>query len=232
LPGIPAAAILVALLWTDESASQNKSILPFALFNLGLAIVLAAVIFLSPNLLGYDPAVPELKQLLQQSGLPIRGGIIWAATAIGIALLLQKRRWRSWLWIANLLGFAAFVIFVLHPGYFFVDELRQKPLRQFAAIAVQQIRPQEELIMIGFEKPSLVFYTQRPVVYFPNAREAFIYVKQAAASHPNRPSALVLSQSNKLKRRFLKNVQYEELANSNAYRLLRLFKITGKIADD
>ncbi|MBP0685500.1 hypothetical protein J8J21_20875, partial [Mycobacterium tuberculosis] len=71
------------------------------------------------------------------------------------------------LWGVNLVGFAAFLIFVAFPFSHLVDLERQLPLRQMAQ-AVNQVRqPGEELVMLsrGFPKPSLVFYTQQPVTY-------------------------------------------------------------------
>jgi len=52
-------------------------------------------------------------------------GVIWAITAVAGAVLLLRRRWR-WLLSVNLLVLA-FVIFVLTPAYFLVDQARQLP---------------------------------------------------------------------------------------------------------
>ncbi|MEW5855908.1 MAG: glycosyltransferase family 39 protein, partial [Cyanobacteriota bacterium] len=118
LPLMPAAGILVALLFSDqlrtevkglrteeeEASSQELAVnQPEAEFptqpsvlrpqpsflrplfwsgvvNVVFLSVLAGAILYSPNFLGYDPAVPDLRQIVQQSGLTVRGGIIWGAT--------------------------------------------------------------------------------------------------------------------------------------------------------
>jgi 4-amino-4-deoxy-L-arabinose transferase-like glycosyltransferase len=94
LPLMPAAAIIVALFWSDqinralEVKDQNKkehsSLLWSGVFNVLFLLIIAGAIFFLPLYLGYDPAVPNLRELLQQAGLPVRGGIIWALTAIGL----------------------------------------------------------------------------------------------------------------------------------------------------
>ena len=232
LPAIPAAAILVTGVWNNSIHSEEEfppkqqikdsGLLFSGLFNLVLALTFSIGIFISPSLLGYDPAAPNLTDLFQQSGIPIKAAIIWGLTAVGIALLLQQKK--HWLWSINLVGFAAFVIFAITPGYFLVDRLRQMPLRELAAQAIQQQKPGEELIMVGFKKPSLVFYTQRPVTFFPNFEFALYYIQQNAAKKPPPPSVLILAQYNKTGENFLLPNEYKNLGQSGSYRLIRLSK--------
>ena len=232
LPLMPAAAIMVTLLWTEQMfpmvrgdyTNTRRWLWWSGLFNLVLVLAIASFIFLSPNLIGYDPAVPDLKQVLQDSGIPLRGGIIWGLTATAIVILLRKKQLRPWLWSANLVGFIAFLIFVLSPGYFLLDKVRQEPLRELAAIAVQQQKPGEELIMVGFEKPSLVFYTQRPVTFFSFFEFALIYMQQSAVKNPASPSVLILAQYNKTGEEFLQPGQSKTIAEAGSYKLIRVSK--------
>lgn len=99
LPLMPAAAILVALLWSDPGTgelgdagfrrsvepeahpkgnaspahAQDVGLLCSGVFNVVFLLILAGAIWCSPRFVGYDPAAPNLAQLLQQSGLPWRG---------------------------------------------------------------------------------------------------------------------------------------------------------------
>ena len=235
LPLIPAAAILVALLWSDEKAflrkkhtlERTKRKITFyqlcSILNIVFLLAYAGAIFFSPDWMGYNPYAPNVRQALQQSSLPLWGGIIWAATAIGAALLLLRRQER-WLWSVNLVGFLAFLIFVMQPTLFLFDRELQLPLRQLAAIAVQQRvqQPNEELIMIGFKKPSLVFYTQQPVTYITNPKEVFAYINKKAVSQPQPPSVMILSQPSRLKEAGLQPYQYQDLGNAGAYQLIRV----------
>ncbi|MBD1935140.1 MULTISPECIES: ArnT family glycosyltransferase [Cyanophyceae] len=257
LPLMPAAGILVALLFseqmtfvsrplsvvTEESSSlnpqtldsnnlpiqpshptsKNKGLFWSGIVNVVFLAVLAGGILYSPNFLGYDPAVPDLQQLVQNSGLPVRGFIIWGAAAVSAAVLLWRRWWR-WLWSPNLIGFMAFIIFVLTPAYFMMDNARQLPLRELSAIAAQVERPGEPMVMIGFKKPSVVFYTQRPVNYFAKASSAMEYIEAISASEAKPPSVLILTEPKYLQQTKLAPHQYQTLGKVGAYQLIRISK--------
>ncbi|MBE9129623.1 MULTISPECIES: ArnT family glycosyltransferase [unclassified Coleofasciculus] len=233
LPLIPAAAILVALLGSDLCTSISKGqkrqplFLVCGVINVLLSLVLAGAIFYSPDIIGYDPAAPNLTERLQASGLPLRGGAIWGATAVAAAIALLKQRWWRWLGVVNLIGFVAFLMVVVTPASFLMDEARQLPLRQLSAIAAQVERPGEELLMIGFKKPSVVFYSQRPVNYFDEDHKGIAYVEKKATTQPNPPSVLILLDSkklNKFKEEWLKPNEYKTLSRAGAYELIRVAK--------
>ncbi len=232
LPLMPAAAILVALWWSDLLTYRvpGKRHLPLLLsggFNVVFLLVIAAAIFYSPKLIGYDPAAPNISELLQASGLPLIGGLIWTTTAIACVIaLLQPRNWR-WLWVVNLVGFVAFIIFTITPASFLMDRARQLPLRELSAIATQVKQPGEELLMMGFEKPSVVFYTQKPVNYFDEEHKAIAYIEQLAATGLNPRSVIVLIDTkrlNKINKYWLKPNEYNSLATAGAYQLIRISK--------
>nr|WP_216670616.1 glycosyltransferase family 39 protein [Microcoleus asticus] len=235
LPLIPAAAILVTLLWSDIIAGNepknrrgNLEIKPNSLprgllvtyiFNVIFLLIVAGATFYSYNWLGDDPAMPNFPQAIQQSGLLIVGGTIWIITAVAIALLLWKRQQR-WILVANLIGLVAFIIFGLTPAYKVVDINRQLPLRQLAQVAVQQKLPGEELMMVGFWKPSLVFYTQGPVTYYRAVQKAIDYIKES--KNPTSPSILVLGYPEKFVQLGLQPNQYQLLDSRGAYQLARV----------
>lgn len=235
LPLMPAAAILVALLFSKEISSiiehrllgKNQGLLWSGIFNLVLVFAVACVILYSPNLIGYDPAVPELDKLVEQSGLPMRGFFIWGLTSLGVGILLLRRRWQPFLVGINLVGFLAFLIFVLTPGYFLVDEARQLPLRELATVVTQVQQPEEELIMVGFKKPTLVFYTKRTVNFFKSFEDAFAYIDQPASTKQKSSSVLILTQYNKIDTAILQRHKYENLSNTSAYQLLRVSQKKG-----
>jgi 4-amino-4-deoxy-L-arabinose transferase-like glycosyltransferase len=227
LPLMPAAAILVALLFSaDNSKNAAKNSLLFLLsgwLNVVLLLAVAAALFYLPDLIGSDPAIPDLHKLIQQSGLPVLGGFIWAITALVVAVLLLRRQWR-WLWSINLLGFMAFLIFVLTPVYFLVDQARQQPLRELSLIAAKVEQPGEDLIMIGFPKPSVVFYSQRPVTYIKIAEDGVAHIQKWVNNPMSPDSVLVLTQPKRVKKLGLQPPQYQNLAKVGAYQLIRVFK--------
>lgn len=226
LPLMPAAAILVALLFSSEFFKNSKLLSLNGWLNVVFLLAVAGALFYSPYLLGSDPAIPNLRQLIRQSGLPVLGGVIWAITALAGAVLLLRRQWR-WLWSVNLLGFVAFVIFVLTPAYFLVDQARQLPLRELSAIAAKVEQPGEDLIMIGFKKPSVVFYSQRHVTYIKEASDGAARIQQWADNVTYPPSVLVLTQPKRVKKLGLQPHQYQNLGASGAYQLIRVFKNTA-----
>ena len=227
LPLMPAAAILVALMWDSawrvKGKKQPHSLVWSGWLNVIFLLAVAGALFYLPDIIGADPAIPNLDKLIQRSGLPVLGSVIWGLTALIGAVLLLRRRGR-WLWSVNLVGFIAFVIFVLTPAYFLVDQARQLPLRELSAIAAKADQPSEDLIMIGFKKPSVVFYAQRSVTYIKTADDGVAYVQKWAANATPPRSLLVLSQPQRVERVALQVDQYQELGKSGAYQLIRVFK--------
>ncbi len=236
VPLMPAAAILVALWWSDlftygeegrEEKKARSSLILSGGFNIVFLLIIGAAILLSPNFIGYDPAAPKLAQLVGNSGLSLVGGVIWGIAAIAASLTLWQRGGWRWLWTVNFVGFVAFILFVITPASFLMDKARQLPLRQLSAIAAQVELPGEEFVMMGFEKPSVAFYSQRLVHYFDEDDEAIAHIEHIAETHSNPPSALVLIDTkrfNEVKENFLKPNEYKTLAHSGAYQLVRISK--------
>ncbi|MFB2773312.1 ArnT family glycosyltransferase [Pelatocladus sp. BLCC-F211] len=246
LPLMPAAAILVGFLWSDffqdTAVSQqggqggqgnNFSVLssPTPLspssflwtgwINVVFVSAIAAALFYVPRLIGADPAAPEFRQLLQQSGLTTLGSGIWLVCAVVLAVIILRRRWRLLIGV-NLLAFALSLIFVLTPALFLIDQQRQLPLRELAAIAVQAEKPGEELVMVGFQKPTVVFYSQRPVNYIKMSAAAGDYVRTQAVKKTQSDSILVLAQPKKFPEMGLQQNSYQSLGKSGAYQLIRV----------
>ena len=235
LPLLPAAAILVTLLWGDIVAGKEeevrrvqlnkktnsipRSLLVTFIVNIVFLLILAGAIFYCYHWLGDDPAMPNFPQALQQSGLLILGGAIWIIAAGAIALLLWKRQQR-WILAVNFIGLVAFIIFGLTPAYNLVDINRQLPLRQLAQVAVQQKLPGEEFMMIGFAKPSVVFYSHLPVTYYRLPKGAIDHIE--ASKNQTSPSILVLGYPDKFVQFGLQPNEYQLLDSRGPYQLARV----------
>ena len=223
LPLMPAASILVALLYSADASNSNQNSKLLSIsgwFNIVLLLVAAGAAFFIPYLLGSDPAILNPHQLFQQSDLPVMGTAIWATTAVAIAILLMRRRWSGVLWI-NLLGFIAFIIFVLMPTFFLIDQARQLPLRQLAAIVRTAEQPGEEIIMIGFKKPSVVFYAQRQVNYIGSTGHTIDYIRNLVSTKIHPRSVLILSLPQNLSAFKVQQSQYQNLGEIGTYQLIR-----------
>ena len=228
LPLMPASAILVALPWSEPipyqpSWKHRRFFYISRWLNVALVLLLAVGLFLAPRLVGVDPAIPNLRLLVEQSGLPIIGGIIWAIAGIGGAALILVRQ-GQWLLKLNLAAFIAFVIFVMMPTAFLMDEARQVPLKELSAIAGAARVPNEELVMIGFKKPSVVFYSQLPVTYIKETNAGISYVQKLLNLKSASFSAMVLAQPKKLVKLETPPVNSQQLGEAGAYRLIRVTK--------
>jgi 4-amino-4-deoxy-L-arabinose transferase-like glycosyltransferase len=233
LPLMPASAILVALLWSHviednrnispspHHRVSTSSLLITGWVNVAFVSVIAVLLFYIPKLLGIDPAAPEFRELLQQSGIPVLGGVIWLLCAVVLATLLQARRYQFLLSV-NIVAFTAFLIFVLTPALFLMDRERQLPLRELSAIAVQAQQPSEELLMVGFKKPTVVFYTRRHVTFMRMTPVAKQYIQNKAVKKEQPPSVLILAQPKKFPDLGLEPNDYEKLGSKGAYELIRV----------
>ena len=240
LPLMPAAAILVGIFWSEiivngalvpkksvirssEVATQSISTIggKFLYFSIILNIIflliLAVAIIFSFNWLGRDPAMPHFPELIKNSGLLIRGGIIWIATTIVIGFMFRKKH-ISWIWSANFIGLIACLIFTINPMMFLVDQERQLPLRQLAEKIIQVKQPGEEIIMISFEKPSLVFYTQEPVAFFRRATNAREYLEKLVKKDPL-GNVIIIGYPKKFIHAGLEPGKYQYLDSRGAYQL-------------
>lgn len=227
LPLLPAAAIMVALFWSDQLTRQRTHRFAWISHwvNFALLAGLAVAILYCTQWIGKDPEMPDFRERLEQSGLLATGAWIWGCGAIAAFILLLKRQGR-WLWSLNLISFTAFVLLVLMPAAMLMDSQRQLPLRQIAATIVQVQQPGEPAVMVGFAKPSMVFYTQRPMIYMEELENVPRRLKRLAKQDSVPPSILVLGRARKLKEAGLleasNRYRYQTISESGVYQLLRL----------
>ncbi|MEM9119864.1 MAG: glycosyltransferase family 39 protein [Cyanobacteria bacterium P01_F01_bin.56] len=200
LPLMPAAAILVGLSWSDrlcpprEPSSQSGLALAMSDgLNLLIFAVLAGAAWYSPNWMGNDPAMPGLPNLVRASGVMMRAALIWGiALCVGLGLFVRHRQ--RWLWTVNLMAFASFILLSILPALQLADQVRQQPLREIATTAIAEQQSNEVLYMVGFMKPSLVFYTQAPVTYIERPSE----LRQTLLTEQSMQSALVVGTENEI----------------------------------
>ncbi|ELS03423.1 PMT family glycosyltransferase, 4-amino-4-deoxy-L-arabinose transferase [Xenococcus sp. PCC 7305] len=232
LPLIPAGSILVAMLWDEYFARglakpkkfQDQGFLISILANLLLAILFAIAFILLPTFIGKDPAIPELNLLLTKSGLTTKGAIVWGLIAIAIMSCLIRIRYWRWIIAVNLVGFVAFTSFVLLPTSFFLDVNRQLPLREIAQEIITVQRAHEPIIMLGFKKPSLVFYTQQPVQFFRRKKSLSEYITEFDADIKS-DTFLLISRAKEIRKvAKLQPQDYQQLAKKGVYNLIRVLK--------
>ncbi|HEY9704196.1 MAG TPA: hypothetical protein V6C58_17225, partial [Allocoleopsis sp.] len=125
----------------------------------------------------------------------------------------------------NLIGFLAFIIFWVNPVFLLIDQERQLPLRELALTVKQIHNPsQEELVMIGFKKPSIVFYSQHNFNFFNSTPEDAANAMKFMRSKSGEKSILIITRDEELKQTGLQVNQYEKLEQKGVYMLLKINK--------
>ncbi len=209
LPLMPAAAIMIGLMWAGPI--QRGTWISAAL-TIIFSVVLAIASYLTPTWLGGDPVMPNFPELVKESQTMLYGSIVWSLAALfGLGLMLKRQV--RWVWAVGFIAFMAFTIVSILPVAQIADSQRQLPLRELAKTIQTQQQPDETLAMVGFMKPSLAFYTQRPVlyVYNPASKQLQATGQALVVGHPDE-IAMVIShhQSGKI------------IQTSGTYQLARL----------
>lgn len=223
LPLMPAAAILVGLLWSDvltRPHQPQKGLVISAIFNLLLFVVFAVGGLLSPNWMTGDSSMPNIGQAVRDSQIMVWSAGLWSVTAIAGLILLLRRQAR-WLWLVNGISVVAFIAFIAMPAFFLVDEQRQLPLREISETIVETHRPKEPIVMLGFKKPSVVFYTQKPVKYFYPPEQAGQYARRMLR-RPDTNSVLIVGEQAKMINTGFAPDQMEVLETLTPYQLVRV----------
>lgn len=224
LPLMPAAAILVALLWSNQEQDYpptNRPLLGSTIANIVIYVLLAGASYWGTNWIGFDPMAPQLPQALRDSGLPIISALFWlgAAAVLGWCLWQNHERWG---WLVNGVVMILAIILILTPASAIYDQQRQAPLRELSTIARTQAQPKEQLIMLGDTKPSVVFYSQKPVVYLWAAQQVLPHLGNTMRSELGSTSAMIISMRDQLQKTGLKARNWEVLGRSGPYRLVRV----------
>lgn len=227
LPVTPAVVIIIALFWGDKFSERqpqketNWLFLVTAILNIIILTVLAIASAISGKLIGDDPSAPTLADNLVTSGIPIISTISWGLGAfIGIILLFKKRLWR-WLWSANLVAFFAFATFVFPPLIPLLDSERQQSFRELSMQIKQEIKPEEEIFLIGFTRYSIVYYGENKVNFVDNTEALKIYLKEYERTNN---SMLILAESTYLQNSDLQKTNYQLVSAKGAYKLIRVNK--------
>lgn len=197
LPLMPAAAIMVGLMWAGP---QQKGMGLSALLSIVFFAILSVASYLTPNWIGGDPVMPNFPDLVRDSQAMLHGSIVWGlATLAGLGLLLARKV--RWVWAVSFIAFVAFTAVSILPVAAIADSQRQLPLRQLAKTIQTEQQADETIAMVGFMKPSLVFYTQRPVlyVYNPDSDQLKATGQALVVGHPDEiATAMGVSQSGEI----------------------------------
>ncbi|BAQ63786.1 glycosyltransferase family 39 protein [Geminocystis sp. NIES-3709] len=223
LPVTPAVVIIIALFWGEklrESSPKNEKLfLVSAIFNLIILLALSIASAISVSLIGEDTSAPTFAENLGKSGIPIISAISWGLGVVtAIALLWKKPLWR-WFWSSNLLAFFAFVTFVFPPLIPLLDIERQQSFRAISLQIKEEIKPQEEVFLIGFTRYSIVYYADHSVNFVHGIEDFQDQIKQ---KNLQGKTILVVVESKYLEDSPLGKMDYDLVSQKQAYKLIRI----------
>lgn len=224
LPLMPAAAVLVALLWSNQEQDYpvtHRPLLGSTIANVVVYVLVAGVSYWGIQWIGFDPMAPQFPQALRDSGLPIVSAIFWLGAAGVLGWCLWQRQER-WAWLINGVVMILAILLIMTPASAIYDQQRQAPLRELSTIARLQSQPNEQLILLGDTKPSVVFYSQKPVVYLWAAQQVLPHLGATMRTELGSTSAMILSMRDQLQKTGLKARNWEVLGRSGPYRLVRV----------
>ena len=228
LPLIPAAAILVALLWGEEFTTEPSNVPRAAFFvsiicNIVLLVAFVLGLLFLPDLVGTDAAMQQVSVILKTATFPLSGAIIWGIAAISCIGLLQKRRNWRWIIAVNIVGFLLFFMVFGYPGYALMDQTRQLPLRQLSAVVKQVKQPGEKIMMVGFKKSSVTYYSHQSVGYFWSLNQEAIAFLETI---PQSSTLLLIGEIDQITSSGLDAEDYQIISQKAPYQLIRLKRET------
>ncbi|NDG74717.1 MAG: glycosyl transferase family 39 [Synechococcaceae bacterium WB8_1B_136] len=235
LPALPAGALLVGLLFQPLPPPADQPCQPLASEPLGAGVrvsgwinalvlaVMALAAAVAPRFLGADPAYPRFAEAVRSSGLPLLLALPLLAAALSLAaLLLLKPTGLSWLWMPNGAAFVAVLALVVPALAPLLDRERQLPIRQLATLAGRQALPREPLLVAGYKRYSVVFYSGRPVLFVDNPRHALEALHGPKAPQPSPPTLLLMGSDSEFLDFGLGPGDGKLIARRDAHQLLRV----------
>ncbi|MFM2123317.1 MAG: hypothetical protein RLZZ589_1754, partial [Cyanobacteriota bacterium] len=228
LPAMPGGALLVGLLFRPWPSDQAR---PLAAgmrwsgwINALLLAAAAAAAAVAPRWLGGDPSYPGFAEAVAASPLPPLLAALLAGAALALALLLvwagSDGQRLSRLWIPNAAAFAAVLALVVPLLTPLLDRERLLPIRSLARLAGREALADEPLLVVGYRRYSVVFYSGRPVLFAGSAGRARRLL--AARPAPRPASVLLLGSDHELLEFGLGPGDGTLLARRDSHQLLRL----------
>ena len=169
IPATPAAGILIGLTASKIKGNslREKLVLPITTF---IVFVFSVLLWFLKSwiYLINDPEMPFLATALISSKVYLYGAIILSLTTLSGIYLLKKNQ--PWNVLIIQITLVIFQVFFMLPIWKIADNLRQLPLRSLSELIISTRLKNEQIAMVGINKPSLHFYTNQ-IVFYENANE-------------------------------------------------------------
>jgi len=239
LPALPGGALLVGLLFAPfpPASGQASPALGAGLrwsggLNALLLALAALAAGLAPRWIGGDPSYPRFAEAIAASPLPLLLALPLALAALALTLQVLRSRTEpgglAQLWLPNAAAFAAVLALVVPVLTPLLDRERLLPIRSLARLAAREAQPGEPLLVVGYKRYSVVYYSGRPVLFVTapsKARRALAARAQAGAggsASASPSSVLLLGSDAELLEFGIGPGDASLLARSDAHQLVRL----------
>jgi 4-amino-4-deoxy-L-arabinose transferase-like glycosyltransferase len=186
LPVVPAGVVLVGLLFQPLSPQPplafgarvtgwcNAAVL-------GLAAIAAAVL---PRFLKQQPDYPSFVKALVHTGLPIWLPLVFLLTLVGLLWILSSNQALSLLWLPNATALSLLLAVAVPTILPVVDRERLQPIRGLGTVVGRLLKPNDRLVVVGFKRYSLLFYSDHPALFVASRQELFdAFPKDQAAGN-------------------------------------------------
>ena len=229
LPAMPGGALLVGLLFrpwpSDEARPLGAGLRWSGWINTVLLALISIAAVLAPRWIGGDPSFPGFADAIAASPLPLLLAVPAGLAAVALVLLLRRSsdapQLLSRLWLPNAVAFAAVVTLLLPALNPLFDRERLLPVRELAQLAGREATTSEPLLVVGYRRYSVVFYSGRSVRFVTSPREAIDLLKAAPAAEAA-GSVLLLGSDPELLEFGIGPGDAVLLARRDSHRLVRL----------
>jgi 4-amino-4-deoxy-L-arabinose transferase-like glycosyltransferase len=237
LPALPGGALLVGLLFAPFPVAAGQSeLVPgpglrwSGAINALLLAAAALVAALAPGWIGGDPSFPRFAEVIRASPLPLLLALPLALAAVALTVALLRSKGQpgalAWLWLPNAAAFAAVLALVVPSLTPLLDQERLLPIRTLARLAGREAKQGEPLLVVGYKRYSVVYYSGRPVLFVSSPDEALKALSDREAgrsSHAGSGSSVLLLGSDPELLEFgVGPGDSALLARRDAHRLVRL----------
>ncbi len=164
LPATPAAAIIIAFSSSKTNGNRSKQLIAILISSLLTFLFVGALFAFKFWIYEInDPEIPRLSIELVNSRINIKGGAILSITTLIGFYIFYARDTRKI--ILMQIPIIIFQLFFMLPLWKISDKLRQLPIRNISNLVLQSKFKNEQIAMVGINKPSLHFYTKEIIIY-------------------------------------------------------------------
>lgn len=175
LPVVPAGVLLVGLWFQPFSPKPPLGLGARATgwCNAGVLALAAMAAAVLPRFLKQDPDYPTFANALLHSGLPLWLPLIFLITLVLLLWILSSAQSLSLLWLPNATALSLLLAVAVPTILPVVDRERLQPIRRLGSVVGRLLEPNDRLVVVGFKRYSLLFYSDHSALFVASRQELF-----------------------------------------------------------